>query len=71
MKLPVDRIFLQINEINLQMTLTVNLLILILSLQAAHPGGPFAQEQWKSGRNDNGVAMYSRKKAGHEETVFN
>jgi len=52
------------------MTRTVNLLILILSLQAAHPGGPFAQEQWKSGRNDNGVAIYSRKIAGHVETVF-
>jgi len=53
------------------MTRTVNLLILILSLLTAHPGGLFAQEQWKSGRNDNGAAIYSRKIAGDAETVFN
>ena len=49
---------------------TVNLLILIISLPAADPGGLFAQEQWKSVSNDNGVAIYSRKVAGHEESEF-
>jgi len=50
------------------MTRTVNLLILIISLLSANPGGLFAQEQWKSVSNDNGVAIYSRKVAGHEES---
>ena len=58
------------NQINLQMTRTVNLLILIISLPAANPGGLFAQEQWKSVSNDNKVAIYSRKVAGHEESEF-
>ena len=52
------------------MTRTVNLLILIIALLAAGPGGLFAQEQWKSVSNDNGVAIYSRKVAGHEESEF-
>ena len=49
---------------------TVNLLILIISLLSADPGGLFAQEQWKSVSDDNGVAIYSRKVAGHEESEF-
>jgi hypothetical protein len=49
---------------------TVNLLILIIALLAADPGGLFAQEQWESVSNDNGVAIYSRKVAGHEESEF-
>jgi hypothetical protein len=48
----------------------VNQLILIIALLAAEPGGLFAQEQWKFGSNDKGVAIYSRKIAGHEESVF-
>ena len=52
------------------MTRTVNLLILIISFIAADPGGLFAQEQWKSVSNDNGVAIYSRKVVGHEESEF-
>ena len=52
------------------MTRTVNLLILIISIQAAGPGGLFAQEQWASVSNDHGVAIYSRKVAGHEESEF-
>jgi hypothetical protein len=58
------------SQINLQMTPTVNLLILIISLLAAVPGVLFAQEQWKTVSNDNGVAIYSRKVAGHEESEF-
>ena len=49
---------------------TTNLLTLIISLLAAEPCGLFAQEQWRFGSNDNGVAIYSRKIAGHEESVF-
>ena len=52
------------------MTRTANLLILIIFLITADPGGLFAQEQWKSVSNDNGVAIYSRKVAGHEESEF-
>jgi len=52
------------------MTRTVNLLILIISFLAVDPGGLFAQEQWKSVSNENGVAIYSRKVAGHEESEF-
>jgi len=52
------------------MTRAVNLLILITSLLAADPGGLFAQKQWESVSNDNGVAIYSRKVAGHEESEF-
>ncbi len=52
------------------MTRTVNLLILTIALLAADPGGLFAQEQWKSVSNDNGVVIYSRKVAGHEESEF-
>jgi hypothetical protein len=52
------------------MTRTVTLLILIISLLSVDPGGLFAQEQWKSVSNDNGVAIYSRKVAGHEESEF-
>jgi len=49
---------------------TVNFLILIISLLTADPGGLFAQERWKSVSDDNGVAIYSRKVAGHEESEF-
>ena len=49
---------------------TVNLLIIIFVLPAADPGGLFAQEQWKSVSDDNGVAIYSRKVAGHEVSEF-
>jgi len=49
---------------------TVNLLIIIFVLPAADPGGLFAQEQWKSVSDDNGVAIYSRKVAGHEASEF-
>jgi hypothetical protein len=49
---------------------TFNLIILIISLPAADPGGLFAQDQWKSVSNDNGVAIYSRRVAGHEESEF-
>ena len=52
------------------MARTVNLLILLIFLLAAAPGGLFAQEQWKSVSNDNGVAIYSRKVAGHAESEF-
>ena len=52
------------------MTRTVNLLILNIALMAADPGGLFAQEQWKSVSDDNGVAIYSRKVAGHEVSEF-
>lgn len=52
------------------MTRTVNLLILIISLLAADPGSLFAQEQWKSVSDDKGVAIYSRRVAGHEESEF-
>ena len=52
------------------MARTVNLLILIISLLSADPGGLFAQAQWKSVSNDNGVAIYSRKVAGHDESEF-
>ncbi len=52
------------------MTRIVNQLILIIALLAADPGGLFAQAQWKSVSNDNGVAIYSRKVAGHEESEF-
>ncbi len=52
------------------MARTVNLLILIISFLTADPGGLFAQEQWKSVSNDNGVAIYSRKVAGYEESEF-
>jgi hypothetical protein len=59
------------NELkNLQMRRTVNLLILIFVLPAAEPGGLLAQEQWKSVSDDNGVAIYSRKVAGHEVSEF-
>ena len=57
------------NQTNLQMIRTINLPILIISPLAADPGGLFAQEQWKSVSNDNGVAIYSRKVAGHEEVA--
>jgi hypothetical protein len=53
-----------------KMTRTVNLLILIISLLVAAPGGLFAQEQWETVSNDNGVAIYSRKVAGHEDSEF-
>jgi hypothetical protein len=49
---------------------TTNLLTLIISLLAAEPCGLFAQEKWKSVSNDNGVAIYSRKVSGHEESEF-
>ena len=52
------------------MTRTANLLILIISLLAADPGGLYAQEQWESVSDDNGVAIYSRKVAGHEVSEF-
>jgi hypothetical protein len=52
------------------MTRTINLLILLIFLPAVDPGGLFAQEQWQSVSNDNGVAIYSRKVAGHEESEF-
>ncbi len=52
------------------MTRAGNLLILIISFLAADPGSLFAQEQWESVSNDNGVAIYSRKVAGHEESEF-
>ena len=52
------------------MTRTVNQLIIIYVLLAADPGGLFAQEQWKSVSDDNGVAIYSRKVAGHEVSEF-
>ena len=52
------------------MTRTVNLLILIISLLVADTGGLFAQEQWKSVSNDNGVAIYSRKVIGQEDSEF-
>ena len=52
------------------MTRIVNLLILIIALLVADPGGLFAQEQWKSVSDDNGVAIYSRKVDGHEESEF-
>ncbi len=59
------------NELkSLQMTRTVNLLILILALLAADPAGLFAQEQWESVSADNGVSIYSRKVVGHEESEF-
>ena len=48
----------------------INLLILIIALLAADPGCLFAQAQWKSVSDDNGVAIYSRKVAGHEESEF-
>jgi hypothetical protein len=52
------------------MTRAVNLLIVIIFLLAADSGGLFAQEQWNSVSNDNGVAIHSRKVAGHEESEF-
>jgi hypothetical protein len=52
------------------MTRTANLLILIIPLLVADPGGLYAQEQWKSVSNDNGVAIYSRKVAGYEGSEF-
>ena len=52
------------------MTRTVNLLILIIFLITIDPGSLFAQAQWKSVGNDNGVAIYSRKVAGHDESEF-
>ncbi len=55
---------------NLQMIRTANFLVSIISLLSADAGGLFAQEQWKSVSNDNGVAIYSRKVAGHEESEF-
>jgi hypothetical protein len=58
------------NQINRQMARTVNLLILNIALLAADVGDLFAQEPWKPVSNDNGVAMYSRKVAGHEESAF-
>ena len=52
------------------MTRTINLLILLIFLPAVVPGGLFVREQWQSVGNDNGVAIYSRKVAGHEESEF-
>ena len=52
------------------MTRTVNLLILFIAILVADPGGLFAQEQWETVSNDNRVAIYSRKVAGHEESEF-
>ena len=52
------------------MTRIVNQLILIIALLAADPGVLFAQEQWKSVSNDNGVAIYSHKVAGYEGSEF-
>jgi len=52
------------------MTRTVNLLILIIPLLVADPGGLFAQEQWETVSNDNGVAIYSRKVIGQEDSEF-
>ncbi len=52
------------------LTRTVNLLTLITALLAAEPGGLFAQEQWKSVSNGNGVAIYVRKVDGQEESEF-
>jgi len=53
-----------------KMTRTVNLLILIIPLLVADPGGLFAQEQWETVSNDNGVAIYSRKVIGQEDSEF-
>ena len=49
---------------------TVKLLTLLICLLITEPGCLFAQGQWKSVSNDNGVAVYSRKVAGHEESEF-
>lgn len=55
---------------NFQMTRTVSLITLIIFFLAADSGGLFAQEQWKFVSNDNGVAIHSRKAAGHEVSEF-
>ena len=49
---------------------TVNLIVLIIFFLAADSGGVFAQEPWATVSSDNGVALYSRKEAGHHESVF-
>ena len=49
---------------------TVKLKVIIIFFLAAYPGGLFAQEPWRTVSSDNGVALFSRKEAGHHESVF-
>lgn len=49
---------------------TIKLLIILICFTAADPGSLIAQEQWKSVGTDHGVAIYSHRVAGHEESEF-
>ncbi|UCD81360.1 MAG: hypothetical protein JSW26_08025 [Desulfobacterales bacterium] len=46
------------------------MIVLLTLLTAAGSGSLFAQERWKVVSNDNGVRIYSRMVAGHEESEF-